>query len=83
VVRGDANPWARVIKASDFTDNGVGLIHTTGPRLDWLADKYAPLLSVLAEFISRPDTPLSHDAKARILGQLDRACQRFARINPS
>ena len=27
------NPWARVIKASDFTDNGVGLIHTTGPRL--------------------------------------------------
>ena len=27
-LRGD--PWARVIKASDFTDNGVGLIHTTG-----------------------------------------------------
>ena len=25
------NPWARVIKASDFTDNGVGIIHTTGP----------------------------------------------------
>ena len=31
------NPWARVIKASDFTDNGVGLIHTTGPRLHRLA----------------------------------------------
>ena len=31
------NPWARVIKASDFTDNGVGLIHTTGPRLHNLA----------------------------------------------
>jgi hypothetical protein len=28
----DTSPWARVIKASDFTDNGVGLIHTTGPR---------------------------------------------------
>jgi (p)ppGpp synthase/HD superfamily hydrolase len=27
----EANPWARVIKASDFTDNAVGLIHTTGP----------------------------------------------------
>ena len=27
-----ANPWARVIKASDFTDNGVGLIHTSGPK---------------------------------------------------
>ena len=24
-----ASPWARVIKASDFTDNGVGLIHTS------------------------------------------------------
>ena len=27
------SPWARVIKASDFTDNGAGVIHTTGPRL--------------------------------------------------
>ena len=27
-----ASPWARVIKASDFTDNGVGLIHTSGPK---------------------------------------------------
>ena len=25
------NPWARIIKASDFTDNGVGLIHTHRP----------------------------------------------------
>ena len=27
-----ATPWARVIKVSDFTDNAVGLIHTTGPK---------------------------------------------------
>jgi (p)ppGpp synthase/HD superfamily hydrolase len=34
-----ASPWARVIKASDFTDNAVGLIHTTGPKLkSWLAN---------------------------------------------
>src|SRR5580700_4739504 len=39
-------PWARVIKASDFTDNGAGLIHTTGPRLHRLAGKYAPLVPV-------------------------------------
>ena len=52
------NPWARVIKASDFTDNGVGLIHTTGPRLRELAGKYAPLVPVLRELIGRPDTPL-------------------------
>jgi HD domain len=75
-----ASPWARVIKASDFTDNGVGLIHTTGPRLDRLAGKYAPLVPVLAELIERPDTPLSDDVKARIFGQLDRARQRFAAI---
>jgi HD domain len=76
----DASPWARVIKASDFTDNGVGLIHTTGPRLDRLASKYAPLVPVLAEFIARTDTPLSDDAKERIIGKLDRARQRFAAI---
>jgi hypothetical protein len=78
-----ASPWARVIKVSDFTDNGVGLIHTTGPRLQKLAGKYAPLVPVLAELIARPDTPLSDDAKARILGQLDRARQRFAAISPT
>jgi hypothetical protein len=37
----EASPWARVIKAFDFTDNAVGLIHTTGPRLGKLAGKYA------------------------------------------
>lgn len=75
-----ADPWARVIKASDFTDNGVGLIHTTGPSLGRLAGKYAPLVPVLRELIARPDTPLSDDAKAHILGQLDRAAERFAAI---
>lgn len=29
----DRNPWARVIKVSHFTDNGVGVIHTTGPKV--------------------------------------------------
>jgi hypothetical protein len=31
-----------VIKASDFTDNAVGIIHTTGPKLSRLAQKYSP-----------------------------------------
>ena len=75
-----ASPWARVIKASDFTDNGVGLIHTTGSALPRLARKYAPLVPVLAELIARPDTPLSDDAKARIIGQLEAAGLRFAAI---
>ena len=76
------DPWARVIKASDFTDNGVGLIHTTGPKVDSLAAKYAPLVPVLRDLIGRPDTPLNNDVKRRILGQLDRAAQRFAAIRP-
>jgi hypothetical protein len=77
-----ANPWARVIKASDFTDNGVGLIHTTGPRLGKLARKYAPLVPVLKELIAQPDTPLDEQARTRILEQLTRAEQRFAAILP-
>ena len=78
-----ANPWARVIKASDFTDNGVGLIHTTGPRLQQLAGKYAPLVPVLQELIARPDTPLDTPARQHILAQLDRAADRFAAVLPS
>jgi hypothetical protein len=76
----DAAPWARIIKVSDFTDNGVGLIHTTGPRVAQLAAKYAPLVPVLRELIARPDTPLAEDVKARIIGQLDLARQRFAAV---
>ncbi len=76
----ERSPWARVIKASDFTDNGAGLIHVTGPALTRLAGKYAPLVPVLAELIARPDTPLSDEVKARILGQLDAARRRFATI---
>jgi len=76
----ESSPWARVIKISDFTDNGAGLIHTTGPKLGKLARKYAPLVPVLRELIARPDTPLSDDVKAAIGEQLDRAQQRFSVI---
>ena len=73
-------PWARVIKASDFTDNGVGLIHASGPRLRQLARKYAPLVPVLRELIALPDTPLGATARRHVLTQLDRAADRFAAI---
>jgi hypothetical protein len=75
-----ASPWTRVIKASDFTDNAVGLIHTTGPKLDKLAGKYAPLVPVLRELILRPNTPLDTDVKEHIAAQLDSAAGRFAAI---
>jgi hypothetical protein len=75
-----ASPWARVIKASDFTDNAVGIIHTTGPKLSLLASKYSPLVPALRELILRPDTPLNADVKNMITGQLDSAQGRFAAI---
>jgi hypothetical protein len=74
-------PWARVIKVSDFTDNGVGVIHTTGPKAVRLAQKYAPLVPVLADLVAWPDTPLAGHIKARILQQLHSAAERFAAIN--
>ena len=78
-----ASPWARVIKASDFTDNAVGIIHTTGPKLSKLAGKYGPLVPALRALILRPDTPLGADVKDLIAGQLDAAQERFAAIGHS
>ncbi|HEX4255332.1 MAG TPA: HD domain-containing protein [Streptosporangiaceae bacterium] len=78
----DRSPWARVIKASDFTDNGAGLLYTTGPKVPDLADKYAALVPVLRELINRPDTPLDLRARERVLAQLDRAEERFKAILP-
>ena len=62
-----ACPWARVIKLSDFTDNGVGVFYAAGEKAVRLARKYAPLVPALAELAARPDTPLSDDVKTRIL----------------
>lgn len=76
----DRHPAARIIKVSDFTDNGVGLMHTTGPKLRKLAKKYRPLVPELKELINRHDTPLTDRIKHHITGQLDRADQRFAVI---
>ena len=75
-----ASPEARLIKASDFTDNGVGIIHTRGPKAVKLAAKYAPLVPALTDLIARPDTPLPPAVKAAILGQLLTAQERFAAI---
>ena len=75
-----ASPWARVIKASDFTGNAVGIIHLTGPKLPKLAGKYGPPAPALRELILRPDTPLEADVKDKIARQLDAAQRRFAAI---
>lgn len=74
------HPWARVVKASDFTDNGVGVIHTTAEKARRAAGKYRPLVPVLRELIGRPDTPLSRWVKRHIFDQLDLAEERFRDI---
>jgi len=76
----DRDPWARVIKLSDFTDNGVGVVHTTPDKARSAATKYRPLVPKLRDLVSRPDTPLSAEARSHILDQLDLAEERFAAI---
>ncbi|ATO12764.1 phosphohydrolase [Micromonospora sp. WMMA2032] len=76
----DREPWARVIKVSDFTDNGVGVIHTVGPKVATSAAKYRPLVPVFRDLIARPDTPLSAPVKRHIFAQLDLAEERFSAI---
>ncbi len=76
----EGNPWARVIKLSDFTDNGVGVIHTSGPKVRRAATKYAPLVPALRRLLDLPDTPLEPDVRALIAAQLDLAEHRFALI---
>ncbi|MFD6260768.1 HD domain-containing protein [Micromonospora chalcea] len=76
----EREPWARVIKVSDFTDNGVGVIHTVGPKVTRAATKYRPLVPVFRDLVARPDTPLSASVKEHIFAQLDLAEERFSAI---
>ncbi|MEV6323440.1 HD domain-containing protein [Nocardia sp. NPDC051787] len=76
----DRDPWARVIKFSDFTDNGVGILYATGPAMPRLAAKYRPLTAVYRDLVTRPDTPLADHVRQHILDQLDRADERFDAI---
>ncbi|MFI9502827.1 HD domain-containing protein [Nocardia sp. NPDC052566] len=76
----DRAPLARVVKLSDFTDNGVGILYADGPAMQKLANKYRPLTDVYRELVNRQDTPLAAHVKQHILDQLDSADQRFAAI---
>lgn len=76
----ETNPWARIIKISDFTDNGVGVIHTVGPKVASAARKYRPMVPIFRDLVTRADTPLDDPVRQHILGQLDLAEARFAAI---
>jgi (p)ppGpp synthase/HD superfamily hydrolase len=75
-----ACPLARAIKVSDFTDNAVGLHHTSGAKATRLARKYAPVVPLLKDIVGWPDTPLHTDVKTYIQGQLDCAAERIASL---
>ena len=76
----EVDPWARVIKISDFTDNGVGVIHTVGPKVMSAARKYRPLIPLFRDLATRADTPLAAPVRRHILEQIDLAETRFAAI---
>ncbi len=77
----DRDPWARVVKISDFTDNGVGILYADQQAvMNKLATKYRPLTGVYRDLITRADTPLAEHVKQHILEQLDTADARFYAI---
>lgn len=76
----EKSPWARVVKISDFTDNGVGILYADAPTMTKLAAKYRPLVGVYRSLVKRTDTPLADSVKQHILTQLDSAAQRFDAI---
>jgi (p)ppGpp synthase/HD superfamily hydrolase len=71
----DREPAARVIKLSDFADNGARVAATvTDPdRRAYLSAKYLPLIPHLADFTTRDDTPLDSLAREKILDMLNQA----------
>ena len=75
-----ATPWARLIKFSDFTDNGVGILYTTGPKVRRAAVKYGPLVPLLRGLIDLPDTPLDGEVRRHVHRQFHLADSRFAAI---
>jgi hypothetical protein len=69
----------RAIKGSHFTDNAVGIIHLTGPKLAKLSANTGRWCPPCASS-SCARTPLAADVKDMIAGQLDTARERFAAI---
>jgi (p)ppGpp synthase/HD superfamily hydrolase len=66
-------PWARIIKLSDFADNAGHVMDTvTDPaRREYLRAKYLPLIPDLVDFATREDTPLDFVARRTVLQTLN------------
>ena len=72
-----ASPWARVIKAADFTDNAGGLALPADPRTRRTAEKYRSVAPLLRELLALPDTPLPEEVKRHIRQQFTQIDERL------
>ena len=75
-----ANPWARVVKASDFVDNAGTIQPSAGPRARRTAEKYRTVAPLLCDLVALPDTPLAGAARARVLTELTTVTRRLDRL---
>jgi hypothetical protein len=69
-----------MIKVSGFTDNAVGLSHTTGTACPDARASTSRWCRCCGSSSSRPDTPLKDDVKRTVAGQRDKAGGRLAAI---
>ncbi|HEY4963756.1 MAG TPA: HD domain-containing protein [Candidatus Saccharimonadales bacterium] len=65
------DPWPILIKLSDFTDNGTGILYTPGPKAKTLSTKYYPAIPIFRRAIQRTDLPISEEVRVHISQQLD------------
>lgn len=71
------DPGAVMIKVSDFTDNAIGIIYTTGEKVPRLGAKYLPLIKVFRTALQRKDLPISPEVRHHIERQLDLGQERL------
>lgn len=77
------NRRARILKISDFIDNGGGAKYLPKDRAIYCAYKYLPLVPIFKQMITKLDTPLLENIRQYILDQIDEVEQYLQGILPS
>lgn len=73
-----AAPRARIIKVGDVDDNTGDLARISPKKARHIALKQLPMLPLLAELVTLPDSPLTETAKMRALHRLDERARQLA-----
>lgn len=71
------DPRVRILKVSDFTDNALGIIYMSTKGATHRAKRYSVLVPVFEKAILDPSTPLSGQARAHIVKQLEETQRRL------